>query len=53
MDGKPYVTLGYANGVGYHQDGSDGYDLELDYVSLQPDRLTNLDVLDTQKSNNR
>lgn len=52
-DGKPYTTLGYANGVGYHPDDSDGHDLEEEHVSLQPGRVTNLELVDTQKPNFR
>lgn len=52
-DGKPYTTLGYANGVGYHPDDSDGHNLEEAHVSLQPGRVTNLDLIDTQKPNYR
>lgn len=52
-DGKPYTTLGYANGVGYHPDDSDGQDLEEENVSLQAGRVTNLELIDTQKPNYR
>jgi alkaline phosphatase len=52
-DGKPYTTLSYANGVGYHPDESDGHDLEEDDVSLHPGRYTNLEEVDTQKANYR
>jgi len=52
-DGKPFTTLGYANGVGYHPDDSDGHDLEEEHVSLRPGRVTNLEAVDTEKPNYR
>lgn len=52
-DGKPYTTLNYINGVGYHADESDGHDLEEDDVSLQPGRVTDLETVDTLLPNFR
>jgi len=52
-DGKPYTTLSYANGVGYHADDRDGHDLEEENVSIQSGRYTNLEMVDTQKANYR
>jgi alkaline phosphatase len=52
-DGKPYTTLSYANGVGYHADDSDGHDIQEKNVSLQAGRYTDLTNVDTQKPNFR
>ncbi len=52
-DGKPYTTLNYANGVGYHPDDSDGHALEVENVSLQPGRFANLEEVNTLQPNFR
>jgi alkaline phosphatase len=52
-DGKPYTTLGYANGVGFHADDSDGHDLEEENVTLQPGRQANLETVNTLLPNYR
>ncbi len=53
QDGKPYTTLSYANGVGFHDDDSDGHELEEENVSIQPGRYADLEKVDTQKPNYR
>ncbi len=52
-DGKPYTTLSYANGVGYHTDDSDGHHLEEENVGLQPGRIADLENVDTSQPNYR
>jgi alkaline phosphatase len=52
-DGKPYTTLNYANGVGYHEGHSHGHDLEEEDVSLQPGRFTDLETVNTLHPNYR
>jgi len=52
-DGKPYTTLNYANGVGYHVDESDGHDLEEEDVSLQTGRFADLESVNTLQPNYR
>jgi alkaline phosphatase len=52
-DGKPYTTLNYVNGVGYHPDDSDGHELEDEDVSLQTGRATNLETVNTLLPNFR
>lgn len=52
-DGKPYTTLNYANGVGYHEGHGHGHDLEEEDVSLQPGRFTDLETVNTLHPNYR
>jgi len=52
-DGKPYTTLSYANGVGFHADDRDGHDLQEENVTLQNGRITDLTTIDTTKPNFR
>ena len=57
-DGKPYTTLNYANGVGFHTDESNGHDmeehdLEEEDVSLRPGRITDLEKINTSQPNYR
>jgi alkaline phosphatase len=52
-DGKPYTTLNYANGVGYHEDIRDENGLKEEGVSLQIGRFTNLEAVNTQLPNYR
>jgi alkaline phosphatase len=52
-DGKPYTTLNYANGVGYHEDIRDENGLKEEGVSLQTGRFTNLEAVNTQLPNYR
>jgi alkaline phosphatase len=46
-DGKPYTTLNYANGVGFHEDESDGHALTEENISPQTGRFTNLETVNT------
>jgi len=52
-DGKPYTTLNYVSGVGYHADERDGHALEEENVSLHPGRVVDLETVDTLQPNFR
>jgi alkaline phosphatase len=52
-DDKPYTTLGYANGVGFHPDDSDGHDLEDENVSIKTGRQVDLETVNTLLPNYR
>lgn len=52
-DDKPYTTLGYANGVGFHPDDSDGHDLEEENVSIKTGRQVDLETVNTLLPNYR
>ncbi len=52
-DGKPYTTLNYATGVGFHLDEGDEHALEEENMNLQPGRFTDLEIVDTLKPNYR
>lgn len=53
VDGKPYTTLNYVSGVGYHADENDGHELEEENVSINPGRAADLEVVDTLRPNFR
>lgn len=50
-DGKPYTTLSYANGVGYHADDEDGHDLDELDLTPQAGRVANLQEINTENPN--
>jgi alkaline phosphatase len=52
-DGKPYTTLNYVSGVGFHADNCDESELQEDNVSLQPGRVVDLENINTLKPNFR
>ncbi len=52
-DGKPYTTLNYVSGVGFHEDNCDEHGLQEDNVSLQPGRVVDLENINTLKPNFR